>query len=185
MRLPSPVEWIDANHRRSIFWFLLVVTLLLLFVLGVVDRPLKTAASPAGILSFQFAGDLTRARQILESWDEKGRRYAAFSLGIDYLFLVIYPLTIALNCVLVAESVVGRYPSYSVVGTIVAWAQLLAGLLDAVENYALVRLLFGSQSGRFPPISFWCATVKFALVGLGIMYVLIGLGLVFKSMRSC
>jgi uncharacterized membrane protein YuzA (DUF378 family) len=184
MRPPSPVGWIDPNYRRSIFWLLLVATLFLFFALDAIGRPLKTAGCPQGILSFEFAGNLSRARHIVDSWDAGIRTHAAVNLGLDCLFLVIYPITIALGCALVAASLVHHYPSYSALGTMVAWSQFLAGLLDAVENYALIRLLFGSQSPALPRIAFWCATIKFTLVGLGIMYALIGLCLVFKKVRS-
>ncbi|MEY3284160.1 MAG: hypothetical protein RIR86_2173, partial [Acidobacteriota bacterium] len=53
-----------------------------------------------------------------------------------------------------------------------AWAALLAGLLDAVENYALIRVLLGAGGDFWPALSRACARPKFAIVGVVLAYVL-------------
>lgn len=52
--------------------------------------PLKTPSSPAGIVSFEFAGSLAVPREMLAAWGETGQVYAALNLGLDYLFLISY-----------------------------------------------------------------------------------------------
>ena len=59
-------------------------------------------------------------------------------------------------------------------GATLAWAQFGAAALDAVENYALIRLLLGDRSPRWPPLARWCALPKFAIVAAGLVYVLVG-----------
>jgi len=54
------------------------------------------------------------------------------------------------------------------------WAQFLAALLDAGENFALINLAFGSQRESWPIIARWCALVKFSIVGAGLAYILAG-----------
>jgi hypothetical protein len=51
----------------------------------------------------------------------------------------------------------------------------LAAVLDAVENLALVIILFGVVESPYPEIAKWCAVIKFIIVFMGIMYGLIGL----------
>jgi hypothetical protein len=59
-------------------------------------------------------------------------------------------------------------------GILTAWAQFGAGLLDGVENYALIRVLFGTETVVWPVVARWCALPKFSIVGAGLIYVMIG-----------
>jgi len=47
---------------------------------------------------FEFAGSLESAVKIIRSWDEAVRILAAFSIGLDFLFLILYSTTIGLAC---------------------------------------------------------------------------------------
>ena len=53
----------------------------------ILDRPLRTPAAPQGIVSYELAGTLPRAQEILASWGERGRLFAGVGLGLDYLYL--------------------------------------------------------------------------------------------------
>jgi hypothetical protein len=66
-------------------------------VFRVLDVPLRTDAAPDGIVSFELAGTIGRAGEILASWGtlselgglsifQPARTDLAFSLGLDYLF---------------------------------------------------------------------------------------------------
>jgi hypothetical protein len=96
------------------------------------------------------------------------------SLGLDYLYLVAYASAIALGCVMVARRLSGRGEFLPLVGVVLAWAQFGAALLDCVENYALIRVLLGSQQELWPVVARWCAIPKFLIVALGLVYVGIG-----------
>lgn len=168
-----PFKWLDENRWGKTFIVLLILTLSLTCALTILGRPLKTAAAPLGILSFEFAGDLPTAISIIESWDDSARVFAGLNLGLDYLYLFAYPCSIGLGCLLVAR----RFRTMiapAQLGRFLAWAQIFAGLFDAIENYALIRLLTGSQHAAWPAIAYWCATPKFIFVLLGIAYVLLG-----------
>lgn len=53
-----------------------------------------------------------------------------------------------------------------------AWVVLFAGLLDIIENIALIRLLSGSESPALPVIARWSAIPKFIFLIMGIVYLL-------------
>lgn len=169
MKIRHPFEWLSVSYQLRAFGLLVILTLAVMFALHVSGEPLKTAAAPAGIISYEFAGTLPVAQAMIESWGVTARISAGLNLGFDYLFLALYPLAIGLGCVIVA-----RGGFLSTPGILLAWGQLLAGLLDAIENYALIQLLLGARDPGLPIIALWCATPKFLIVGVGIAYVLIG-----------
>ena len=169
--MPHPLSWLAPTHRRAAFGVLLIATLVVFAAISALDVPLHTAAAPNGIVSFEFAGGPEQAQAILASWDVTARIAAGLSLGVDYLFMVLYALTIGLGCVLVGEKLGGAAARLAVG---LAWGQVLAAVLDAVENWALIRWLLGSRAEFWPSLAAGCATVKFALVGLGLAFVLVG-----------
>ncbi len=168
-----PFQWLDKPYWKPAFIVLTVLTLSLSYALTSTGRPLKTPAAPNGIISYEFAGNLANSATMIDSWDEQARVAAGLNLGLDYLYLVAYPLTIGLGCLLVA----GRFRTgslFSQAGIVLAWVQPVAGLLDAVENAALIQLLTGSRLDYLPAIAYWCAAPKFAIVIAGLAYVLFG-----------
>ena len=46
---------------------------------------------------------MANAQAMLDSWDARAQLFAAFGLGLDYLFMPAYGLTAALACLLVAR----------------------------------------------------------------------------------
>ena len=181
-----PFQSVPSSKRKILFWFLLASTLLLMFILNVVGAPLMTDAAPAGIVSYELAGNPINAEQILSSWNQDARLHAAFSLGLDYLFMVVYAAAISLGCVWAAEIIRSRGWPLASLGVYLAWGQWLAAILDAVENLGLTLILFNPVVSPWPEIARWCATLKFALIFLGLVYALYGLtvGIVSRLARD-
>ena len=174
MKLSHPFGWVSITAQKRLFIALLVLTLVVMISLQVLGGPLETEVAPMGILSFEFAGKLSKAQEMVASWGPKGQVYAGLNLGLDYLFLVAYAGSIGLGCVLVARALSERVEKLAPVGVFLAWAQIAAALLDCVENYALVRVLLGSERELWPALARWCASPKFLLVAVGLVYVLAG-----------
>ena len=174
MQLRHPFLWLTTSGQIRAFIFFFILSLLVMVSLQVTGSHLKTAVSPSGILSFEFAGELSAAKNMVNSWGQTGRIYAGLNLGLDYLFLLVYAWAIGLGCVLAARSFLPRTTLFANLGFLLAWAQLGAALLDCVENYALIQILFGSDLSVWPVVALWCAFPKFAIVGMGLVYVVIG-----------
>ena len=121
---------------------------------------------------------------MLQSWNPEAKIYAALSLGLDYLFLVSYATTISLACVLVARRLEKRSHRFSAAGILLAWSLPLAAILDAVENYALIRTLLGAQQNYWPALALGCAIPKFALVAAGLAYLILAGILISKANRT-
>ncbi len=93
--MQHPLQTTLAGNQWWIVWPLHCLTLALFAILSWVGRPLKNDVAKSGMISFQFAGEFETARNVLESWDDRASRTAAFSLGLDYLFLCCYSTSIA------------------------------------------------------------------------------------------
>jgi len=167
-----PFEALSPRRRGFYFWPLLALTLALSVVMSYIGRPLITSAAPSGIVSFELAGDVSQARQIIASWSDSARLYAAFGLGLDFLYLVTYSTTIGLACVWAADAARQRKWPLSGLGVPLAWGQWLAALLDVVENIALTSLLLNAVTEPWPLVARWCAIGKFTLIVIGLIYAL-------------
>jgi len=173
--MSDPFKWLSWTAQRWVLLISILLSLALLIVMHSLDGHLITAASPRGIVSFELSGSIESAAQILKAWGPQGKVYAALSLGLDYLFLIVYALFISLSCVRMAEYFRQRGWHLAIWGLGLAWAQFLAAFLDAIENAALINLIFDSQRDSWPTIARYCALVKFGIVGLGLAYILSGL----------
>ncbi len=174
MKLSHPFIWLTESGQSRAFVVASILALLVMASLRVLDAPLKTAAAPGGIISYEFARDLEGARRILDSWGPEARVYAGLSLGLDYLFMVSYACALGLGCVLVARRLSRWSRGLAALGVVLSWGQWLAALLDATENYALIRLLLGSARTLWPAMACGCALTKFLLVGAGILFIGVG-----------
>lgn len=169
--MPHPLGFIPNTAQKKVFFALFALTLGLFGVFRVLDAPLRTDAAPNGIVSFELAGTSAQAEAILQSWDARAQLFAAFGLGLDYLFMPAYALTIALGVLMAARKHSGKF---ALVGAYVGWGALFAAVFDAVENFALWHLLNATATALSPPIAFAAATIKFSLILAGIFFALAG-----------
>lgn len=165
-----PLEAMPPELRSRAFWALLALTLLLMILLNWAGLPLVTSAAPSGIVSFELAGSAGQAQAILDSWDTGARLHAAFSLGLDYLFMPVYSTAIGLACLWAARRLRQVSWPLAVLGAWLAWGLWLAALLDATENVSLLASLFGSPAPPWPQLAGLCASLKFGLILAGMVY---------------
>lgn len=170
----TPYSWVKERARVPLLIILITATIALSLVLSSIGQSLKNQTAPQGIISFELAGSGSRAEQIVSSWPEAARRDAFLSIGVDYLFLCVYPLAISLACI-VASASLTRYRLLTKAGATLGWLVLGAGVLDAVENFAMIRMLKSTGGDAWPMVAKWCAIPKFSLVALGVFYLLLAL----------
>ncbi len=169
--MKHPLENLSSNLRKPLFWVFLLATLALFVLFRILNTPLITPAASGGIVTFELAGSPASAQSILDSWDARAKLFAAFGLGLDYLFMPLYSLALMLGTLLAA----GRHKGWQyVLGAAAGWGALAAALFDAVENIALWRLLLGEAFSYLPRVAVLCAELKFALLALGLLYALVG-----------
>jgi hypothetical protein len=170
----QPFEWVDDRAAPKLLAALALATAALSYALALIGEALITDAAPLGIVSFEFAGSGLRVERILSSWSSHARQQAMLSLGVDSLYLVLYPAFIALACVRVGIRLEPSGSQLQRVGFGLAWLVLLAAPLDAVENYALIRLVTDGPADFWAQLARMCAIPKFTLVALGLVYAAVG-----------
>jgi hypothetical protein len=171
----SPYHAISPRARRPFFWVLLALSLLLMGILNAAGAELVNETAPYGIISFELAGSVEKAGAILTSWDRTDQIRAAFNLGLDYLFMLAYAASIGLGCTLAAEALARCKWPLARLGPWLAWGLILAALCDALENWALLSVLFslpgpGMLAAAWPALAWTCAWLKFGLVFAGLIY---------------
>jgi hypothetical protein len=163
-----PLQTVQSGG--AVFLFFLVLTILLMVVMLLSDRQL----GPNGIVAFEFAGNVDRAREIVQSWEGAPARYAGFSLGIDYLYMVAYSITIAWACIWAGRMVENRRWPFASLGIPLAWGLGLAAVLDALENVALLVQFLVRVAPPWPQVAYAAAGLKFALILAGLLYSVFG-----------
>lgn len=186
--MQHPLEFFPVPLRKPFFLAFLVLTILLFAVFWILDQPLRTEAAPHGIVSFEMAGTTRAARDITDSWKQlsvllsatgqpnpdivnAAYMFAAFGLGLDYLFMPVYALALGFATLLAAQRQAGWIHS---ILALAGYGAFVAALFDAVENYALFRVLLGWVDSSYPEIAATCALIKFSLLAFGILAALIG-----------
>ncbi|UCH50960.1 MAG: hypothetical protein JSV54_08140 [Chloroflexota bacterium] len=172
-----PLEAIPHGKRLVVFLVLLAV-----FLIITIGFRFIGPAEP-NILDFELAGTNDRATQIINAWDMQDRIRAGFNLGFDYLYMPVYSTLIALACVWGASVMASR--KWRTTGLLLGWGLWAAALFDAVENVALIVILFGTVAAPYPQMAQVCAILKFGLIVLGLVFAAVAavMYLVRKSTR--
>ena len=170
----DPYGFLSDRARVRLMIWTGVLTLALGLTLSQLGGSLATGGAPWGITSLELAHTMDGARAVLASWDEAARVDAALVVGLDFLFLVSYALFLSLMCVQVAGQLYAWHRVPVLIGVILSWAVLLAGVADAVENVALIQMLRGSELPLWPTVAYWSAVPKFVTILLSVAYCLWG-----------
>jgi hypothetical protein len=182
--MTHPFEKIPAKNRKRIYWAMFGFTLFLSVTITLLGSDLKEyidnngqLVAPHGVASFELIHNAAEADRILHFWGTSGKMSAALNLGFDYLFILAYANTIAFGCVWIASILRERkFLRWAAAGIFFAWLQWLAGVLDCIENAALIRILFHAPTDTLALISRWCAIPKFTLaLVFGLGYQIVGL----------
>jgi hypothetical protein len=165
-QLTHPLNAIPSGKRTRVFVPLLIATLVITLLFRFIGPAQPT------IVDFELAGSVPKAQAIIDAWNETDRIRAGFSLGFDYLYMPVYSTTIALACVMAAG--VLKRKAWRTLGLLLAWGLWIAAVSDATENLALYTVLLGNNVAPWPQIAQICATIKFGLILLGLLYAIVG-----------
>ncbi|HXU46591.1 MAG TPA: hypothetical protein VN783_13770 [Thermoanaerobaculia bacterium] len=142
-------------------------------------RKMKPENAPAGQLpppsqvSLEFAGTPKGVATLLAAWTEPQKSALRRGISFDFLFILGYAVPLGILVSLLSRHLGRSWPVLGAWGAAIAWAQLVAGGLDVIENVLLLAILRGSLVPVWPPLAFAVAGVKFVLVGLGILWIVV------------
>ncbi|MDB5385412.1 MAG: hypothetical protein JWM11_1058 [Planctomycetaceae bacterium] len=162
---------LTPNQRRWLN-YLTVSTLLIGGFMLWLDDELRTKGARLGSVSLELAGSNQAAKHVLNGWSSQQRIIAAIGLGFDFVFIANYSVWLYLGCLWSAERWLSGNANRARQLQLAAWLAIGAGGFDVVENFVLFDFIHSGGKSPAYPIAFWCATIKFVLLGI----VLIGVG---------
>jgi hypothetical protein len=142
------------------FLFLIVMTLIMRFQ----GHTLVTPLSPRGILDLEFARNVGRLRQLLLFWNE---RDVTTNIYLDFVFIAAYTWFLVSACNYVKAKT--GWEKWTNIFTTLA---ISAGAFDLVENFLMLLVLNDRFDASILQIVFICALIKFALVGMVVLFLL-------------
>ena len=166
--------------------FFLIGSLVMIYVMAKTGAPLKTLATPNGILDLEFAYDTEKTAIVTNAWSVTGPvdiiAAAKFNTWLDFIFLFFYSIFLFLASKKIYRSFAGKFGQ---AGKTVAKGALLAGLLDIVENTGMLISLSGHSSGFLSFITSFCSVIKWILAIMAVLYVLTGaIGLLRAKLKK-
>lgn len=142
--------------------FLATVSLVLLLQLRGIDAALITPDTPFGILGFELAFTGERAAAMLARWASMGvTETVRVSLGVDVAFLLAYPAMFWHGVKLLVRP---DGSAFSRAGTWLGRAVVACTPLDALENFALWRMVETGATNALALLAGSAASIKFLLV---------------------
>ncbi|WP_409427439.1 hypothetical protein [Mycobacterium sp. SMC-11] len=142
-----------------------VATLAYAAVMLVLERGMRKTGGP-GIIGFELAGNAQRVQEILAVWGADGRRWARWSLWLDFGYMLTY----GASALLLIEHVRSRHGHPTLLRLLPIGA--VAG--DALEGVALLKALDGVDVDTNAQRARSAALTKFALLAVGLAYTVVG-----------
>jgi hypothetical protein len=174
MNISHPLEAIPQGWPTWTFFVTWLVLLLLTGTLAGPDLDVP-GVTRKHIVALERPADAKDARAVIDEWERAGRLVEVRrSIRADNVFVIVYSTLTAFACVIAARAFFDPGSRGYGVALLVAWLPWVAGVLDYVENYAMHRMLGGFTGETLPQLSWWCATLKFAVIILLGLWGLVG-----------
>lgn len=163
--------------NRTLLLFFLLGSLVMIYVMGRTGAPLKTDATPSGILNLELAFNATKIDAVLQAWtaDKEKDILAAARLNtwLDFIFIFFYAGFLFLASRAIARSFGGKFGA---AGNLIARLALVAGVLDILENTGMfISMNAGHGTDATGYFTSGCSLVKWTLALVAVLYVLAGL----------
>jgi len=180
--MTHPLEQLAPKTLRNLYWAFFLATALVgaaLSTIGARYANIEQDGKRYDVIAFEFAKTPEAVEAMKAVWGPEGIAAARLQTWLDFIFLGCYSTLIALGCLaLISQVAPGRLRT---TGVLLAWTQWLAAALDAIENIGLLRSLAAPATNPWPAISYYAAAPKFAIVGAGILFILLFLPLAWRN----
>ena len=165
---------LTERNRMRAFAIASVAAFGMAYWVGATGAVLRTAASPLGIVSLELAGTPAVAQRIYDAWGESGHQAAQYNIKIDLLYLLAYGVALSIGCAVARRWWQHRSAALARVGAALTWVMLLAAASDACENAMMWHAIHDTTNALWPALARAFAIVKFALIAVGLLYILAG-----------
>jgi hypothetical protein len=161
---------------KKINWLFLVGgTFIMIYIMAVTGKSLKTPATPMGIVNLELAYNMAKTRTVLDAWsdgftDARNIHAAIKNTWLDFVFLFFYALFLFYACKTISESYTGFT---AMLGRLMAAGALNAGLFDIAENAGMLVTLNGFPSASISLFTTVCSVIKWVLALSALAYVLL------------
>jgi hypothetical protein len=160
----------DSDHVKRLqvrLWIFLALTVFL----NLMMRWLSNGLSGASIVEFEIAKSAVSAQHIMEKWDGAIRERFLWSIYVDYVFLCAYS-----GLFYYGSRYSARKSGQEVVagaGTFFAWLGPLAGLMDVMENSAMLYTIQAEVRVGVVHFTYDMAVLKFSLLLIVALYIVV------------
>jgi hypothetical protein len=179
--MSHPFLRLSDGQRHSLLQASTGMTIILMVTFAVIGGPLTTSSAPNGIVSFELAFTASKAQAILDSWDATATLLAVFGLGLDYLLMLMYATALSLGCLWAGQALHLKHWPLASVAIPLAWLQVFAAILDAVENLGLLVITLRPVNAGWILVAGVCAAAKFALLFSALVYIFYALAIRFVT----
>jgi len=159
--------------RKYFFLFVSIGTLLMMIVMQQTGAPLKTKATPYGILDLEFASTSVKAAAVIDAWGKTETsdniQAAKLNTELDFIFLFFYSVFLHQACRAIARLYKG---AISNIGLIAANAAIAAGVLDILENIGMLLTLHHYINSTVCLLTFSFSVTKWVLALFALVYIL-------------
>ena len=166
--------------KRSTLYFLLYGTVIMTIIMIKTGSPLKTPATPSGIINLEFANNMPKVERVLNAWKTASREnkdliaYARFNTTLDFIYLLFYAFFLSTCCkqlslLLTQQKILSKWLNR------LSLAALVAGFLDVIENFGMLRALEGKGTNMIAMITTGVSLLKWFLVIIVLLLIIAGL----------
>lgn len=136
-----------------------------------------------GVLDFEFAWTTEQLNIIFAVWGNEGMQIQALAVYLDFLYIIGYSLFIFGVLLFIARKLEGKIQNITL---IIGLTAFLAGMFDIIENINLLIMLGdpGNLSTLNAATASFCATIKFSLLFIEIIWFLITLLVLLIKKKS-
>mgnify|MGYP001201188216 CR=1 FL=1 len=159
------------------FWSLLAANFLFIIAAKLLLQPF----TPGEIVRFELAKEVPVAENILREWITHGKyNMAVMSIYLDFLFIILYTMGLGVTCIFLAG--LTGHEILQRAGKFFASLLIVAGICDAIENFAMLRSMHGTIHRWSVILTYDMATTKFSIVLLTVLFIFVCL--VFRLLRK-
>ena len=168
---------IEFPKNKAVILITLIAFILALlisqFIMAPIEAELK-GSTGYGVIEFEFAWTSEQINTIFKAWGSEGKKKEAFVTYVDFLFIPCYSLFMAGCILLVTRKLEGKLQEIGLYMTILPF---IAGIFDVIENINLLLMLTYDAFiwSLSPFIASLCATIKFSLIFIAIIFFIVAL----------